>query len=49
MQFAVEHPGTQMILLTPQDLSSVDEIKQDVIQKHENYHDKFIKLIRITH
>jgi len=48
LQFAVEHPGTQMLLLTPQDLSAVDEIKEDVIAKHENYNDKFIKLVRIS-
>ena len=46
LQFAVDYPSTQMILLTPQDLGSVEEIKED-IKAHENYHDKFIKLIRM--
>jgi chromosome segregation ATPase len=44
LHFAVESPETQMILLTPQDLAAVDEVKVE-LKENENYHEKFIKLI----
>ena len=46
LNFAVDFPSQQMILLTPQDLSQVEEIKEE-IKENPNYHSKFIKLIRM--
>ena len=46
LNFAVDFPKQQMILLTPQDLSQVEEIKEE-IKENPNYHSKFIKLIRM--
>ena len=46
LNFAVDNPKQQMILLTPQDLSEVEEIREE-IKGHQDYHEKFIKLIRM--
>uniref|UniRef100_A0A7S2WWX0 RecF/RecN/SMC N-terminal domain-containing protein n=1 Tax=Chloropicon primus TaxID=1764295 RepID=A0A7S2WWX0_9CHLO len=46
LTFAVDNPHQQMILLTPQDLSQVEEIREE-IKGHQDYHQKFIKLIRM--
>ena len=42
----MDNPKQQMILLTPQDLSEVEEIREE-IKGHQDYHEKFIKLIRM--
>jgi len=46
LHFSVENHTTQTILLTPQDISAVDEIKEE-LEQYSQYYDGFIRLIRM--
>lgn len=49
LDFAVQNPDVQLILLSPQDIAAIEEAKQHV-QKDKGFpHDAYLKIVQMRH